>query len=427
MFGTSISTSGRLISTYHSVANKLPKHSFPEQIANDRPVVLTTIFHFLMDKKTVFKLLALGVITVTLMAMSVGYGLLAYKLELPPFHFAKELYLKFGGVRDNDAFEQPVIKTDVSELLQIRNANDVVRIREKLRTVLWGEGGYPVSQSAKVNKKIDKSMYRRFQGLGQVDEFVLDMEYGLQSRMHLFLPESGDAKKLVIYHEAHGGRFDYARQFISPFLQDGYAVLGVSMPLFGFNNRPIVKLPNLGNIKLATHNQFMFLAPESGIPVKYFVEPVVVALNHILAEKKYDSVSMFGMSGGGWSATIAAAVDERIQDSYSVAGTTPIFIKREQLDDYEQNTPALYSVVNHFDMYILASSGAGRKHLQIHNKYDPSYHKGHYTEVYEPIIANAVQQTGEGQFRVVMDDSHRAHRLSPAAFRMIRQEIEDNQ
>ncbi len=371
------------------------------------------------------KFIAVSILSFGLLAMAVGYGLIAYKLELPPYHLAKSVYQKFAGGSYSGGYREPIVETDINQLVQVQSPADVALIRDKLKTVLWGEDGYP-QERAKLNENAATSIYRNFRGLGQVDEYVHDMDFGLQARMHLFLPKSGNASKLVIYHGAHGGGFRYASPFISPFLQDGYAVLTVSMPLYGYNSRPVVNVPNIGNIQLSTHNQFMYLTPDKGIPVQYFVEPVVVALNRILADNSYDCVSIFGMSGGGWSATIAAAVDDRINDSYSVAGTTPIFIKGAQLDDYEQNTPALYSQVNHFDMYVLASSGTGRKHFQIHNKYDPAYHKGHYTEVYEPVIASTVERIGDGKFKVVMDDTHHAHQLSPAAFALIHKEINSN-
>lgn len=369
------------------------------------------------------RIVVIGFICIVLLVAATGYGLLAYKLELPPYHLAKSIYQKFGIPTPGAPFDHAIIDTDITSLLQIQGNEDVPIVRKKLRDVLWGANNYPANKIARVKENVRSNEIKNIRGLSRIDEYVLDMDFGLQATLQLFLPDSQKPSKLVIYHGAHGGRIVAARHHISPFLLEGYAVLGISMPLYDLNSRPIVDLPNIGRIKLATHNQFMYLTPENGIPVQYFVEPVVVGLNSLKESYEFECISMFGMSGGGWSSTIAAAVDDRIQNSYSVAGTTPIFIKGAQLDDYEQNTPALYRHVNHFDMYILASAGPSRIHFQIHNKYDPAYHRGRHSDVYGPIISSVIEKIGSGTFRVVLDDTHSSHSLSPAAFEIIFNDI----
>ncbi len=175
------------------------------------------------------------------------------------------------------------------------------------------------------------------------------MEYGLKSYVYHFIPQQPN-DKFVFYHQGHRGDFILGKKQISQFLDNGYAVLAFSMPLYGPNNQPTVELPRIGKLKLAQHDHMKFLTPESGHPIKYFIEPVIIALNYINQSLDYSSISMVGISGGGWTTTLAAAVDTRIGYSFPVAGSYPIYLRsNSQRDwgDYEQNAPELYKKVNY--------------------------------------------------------------------------------
>ena len=43
----------------------------------------------------------------------------------------------------------------------------------------------------------------------------------------------------------------------------------------------------------------------------------------------FDSYYMMGISGGGWTTVLYSAIDDRISQSYSVAGTYPIFMRSD--------------------------------------------------------------------------------------------------
>ena len=77
------------------------------------------------------------------------------------------------------------------------------------------------------------------------------------------------------------------------------------MPLIGVNAAPIpLDLPN-GRVMLTRHEHMGYLGPVTiGSPIRYFIEPVIVMLNRFAPE--YDDISMIGLSGGGWTATLAA-------------------------------------------------------------------------------------------------------------------------
>ena len=59
-----------------------------------------------------------------------------------------------------------------------------------------------------------------------------------------------------------------------------------------------------------------------------------------------------GISGGGWVTGVYSAIDTRIEKSFPVAGTTPIFLRLNNptnFGDYEQRVPNFYSIANYLE------------------------------------------------------------------------------
>jgi hypothetical protein len=86
---------------------------------------------------------------------------------------------------------------------------------------------------------------------------------------------------------------------------------------------------------------------------------------------------MVGLSGGGWSATFHAALDQRIRTSISVAGTLPIPLRRPSFDgpdergDWEQFAARVFQRIDYVDLYALAGIPAQRRrHYQLYNEFD---------------------------------------------------------
>ena len=57
--------------------------------------------------------------------------------------------------------------------------------------------------------------------------------------------------------------------------------------------------------------------------MRYFVEPVVLTANYALTHLNYTRIYMAGLSGGGWTTTLAPAIDKRIVGSFPIAGSVP--------------------------------------------------------------------------------------------------------
>jgi hypothetical protein len=96
---------------------------------------------------------------------------------------------------------------------------------------------------------------------------------------------------------------------VAALLSDGYGVLGRLMP----HMRP-------GDC--TGKNETLFSIPVSGNAIRLFLDPVA-SLNYLErssgrdASPHYRAFHMVGLSGGGWTTTVYAAVDTRIQESDS--------------------------------------------------------------------------------------------------------------
>jgi hypothetical protein len=174
-----------------------------------------------------------------------------------------------------------------------------------------------------------------------------------------------------------------------------------------------------GVVTLSTHDNFSLLPHTMGHPVRYFIEPVIVAVNY-LSQKGFSTPSMAGISGGGWTTTWAAALDTRIARSFPVAGTYPTFLREERdIGDWEQTTQDLYGQAGYLDLYVLGSHGKGRAQLQILNRYDPCCFAGDKWRAYRDVVRDVVSASGDGDFDVWEDATHHEHAVSPAAMERI--------
>jgi hypothetical protein len=122
---------------------------------------------------------------------------------------------------------------------------------------------------------------------------------------------------------------------------------------------------------------------------------------------------------------VYAAIDERISDSFSVAGSIPFYLRVDSRDmgDYEQTNIELYQNVNYLELYVLSAYGDGRTHVQIFNKNDPCCFSGNGYETYEFIIKDKISQLGKGNFQILIDDTHNEHKISDHTLKLVHEII----
>jgi len=344
-----------------------------------------------------------------------------------PYEFldsSKDVLFGQKTIEKNQFAEQ----SSIDSLIRIYDKSDIDKKRNFLTEFFWDVGSLQrvkdKSQLPEVESGISDSNYKDFQNLKRIDRLTVEMEYGINSVSYLFLPEQSN-EKLILYHQGHGGDFLLGKDTIQFFLDRNFSVFAMSMPLLGMNNQPVVEIDGLGKIKLNSHNQLRLLEANNFNPMKLFLDPIQINLNFLDKEYNFKQYSMIGLSGGGWTTVVYSAIDERISNSFSVAGSMPFYLRVDDRDmgDYEQRNIELYQNVNYLELYVLSAYGDGRKHVQIFNKNDPCCFSGNGYETYEFVIKDKILQLGKGDFQIFIDDTHNQHQISDHILKLVHENI----
>ena len=313
-------------------------------------------------------------------------------------------------------------KFDASSIIEIDTKKDLNLKRPALINYIWKDQ-IPTKLPTNIEERFIDDNFSDIKNLKQQDKITIEMEHGINSIAYFFTPYESN-NKLIIYHHGHAGDFSLEKNTLASFLNNGYSVLEFNMPLRGMNNQPVIETSDFGPIKFISHNQFSLLESPQFSPMKYFVEPITLSLNHIDENYDFDSYYMVGLSGGGWTTVLYSAIDERISESYSVAGSYPLHLRHEtkNIGDYEQFNPNIYRISNYLELYTMSSFGDNRKLVQLFIYNDPCcfqaelYDKFPYGNVIQDKLAILGDQ---GKFSVYLDSSTNQHEISDYALSLI--------
>ena len=319
--------------------------------------------------------------------------------------------------------------------LTVHSAREVKPKREALIQYLWGKEGFPKKRLPEVVQTNVPTPVKQLTHLRRVDEFRMDLAPGLRGLAYHFIAEKPN-RELVVVHHGHACTLDddpssaevgYGLQrTINSLLREGYGVLGVFMP----HMRP-------GDC--TGGHDAMFQTNVIGSPIKFFLEPTAISLNYLKTHSgpghfpNYRAFHMIGLSGGGWTTTVYAAIDPTIRCSFPVAGTIPLFLRTGgSVGDREQIEPSFYSIAGYPDLYVLGAHGRGRSQVQIlvrrddccfgQAQHDAKASAQPYAEAmrdYESRVQAAVKETGAGSFRLEIDEAAPSHMISHYAIERI--------
>ena len=169
--------------------------------------------------------------------------------------------------------------------------------------------------------------------------------------------------------------------------------------------------------------------------LRYFLEPVAVALNHTRAASttrhRDDRALRRRLDDGRLRRPRPAR-----RRSYPVAGSKPYHVTRaraartirrsahEMLLDFEQRDAGLLSN-RELPRAVRArrARGPGRKQLTINNVYDPCCFAGTHHREWAPDVRDALRRLGAGEYAALGDTTHRDHAVSPFALRAIERDL----
>ncbi len=336
------------------------------------------------------------------------------------------------------------------DALTLTSLDDVQARREALVTFLWGPAGMPVD---KLPESVTAGVPNPFPSaamtnLKRVDRLVIAMDQGIQNEAFHFVPETPNGRLVIV----HGGH-DYPPldktplgPVVAALVAEGYGVLAAQMPCY-----TAIPCPNFPRVSphdyLLTHVQ-----PPSGSPLKYLVEHLVVSLHYLKTQSEaggfapYHDFAMTGLSGGGWTTTLYAALDPTITSSFPCSGGKPMYLSHctgkapRCLDGYNGDAEQMYfplykHLAGYLDLYAMGAAGAGRKQVQVQIRHDSccfgqdQYHKAvahrswnQAVRAYEQKIQHFLGAGGEdhGSYRFEIDETAaHSHVISPTTLAQV--------
>lgn len=358
--------------------------------------------------------------------------------------------------------------------IRIQSPADVTSMRSALRQYIWGQPSLPTNAAVVVTPNVPSPIGCSSGVLDHVDALRIDMPTAsagtvVGNAWH-FVPATANGvvrrDRLVVVHNGHmvGDACSYAfadgedglnwsatrpyaglQMTINALLADGYDVLAVSMPQFVAEQCTF----DHGTLFAAEN------APPAGSGMRYFLDPTLRSLNYLLDQHAFVDVSMTGLSGGGWTTTVYAAVDPRIRLSIPVAGSIPLHLRNgakasafpgllagayahdarttrdasPQADcsantgDAEQTDPTMYTLAGYPELYLLGAYGEDREQIQILNRndgccfgeaqhYDPAAYDSDLRS-YERAVRERLAAIGNpASFSVRIDEQAAIHQIS---------------
>ena len=247
--------------------------------------------------------------------------------------------------------------------------NPIYSLRSTLIQNIWSGNGFPMAGANVVSNNVPTPYLNGPMPTNLLHSdsytFVLKDNSGTPiwtNLVYSFVP-TNSGTRLVIYHAGHDGYIpiyytqpDYQEipgynsgDLVRKLVENGYTVVSIAMPFLQQGHSGYLPTPN------GTINH-----------LRFFVEPTIRIINQFTNATK---VFMTGISGGGWTTTLVAALDTRITVSAPTAGSLPFYIV-PQPRDWEQFLPGLPVTCDYTNLYVMAADRPGRVQTQFLNSND---------------------------------------------------------
>lgn len=252
--------------------------------------------------------------------------------------------------------------------MTINNPSDAITKRTQLYQDVFGSSGIPTFGNEYDGTCCDgdpAGYFGRNDGVSKW--FGFHMENGVRART-MFITFPGSTCLTIINGGHEEGFFPGdppVNAITKRFAGKPCDIILSSMPLQGENlfARQYLNIPKDED----PHDYLGTFSVTSGSPLKYFLIPAMGTLNYALTQRSYWKVIVIGISGGGWTTTMMAALDPRITNAYAIAGSVPLAYRNPNPEgDWEQyNLPFDY-----LDIYAMSVAEPGRRSFLIYNGHD---------------------------------------------------------
>ncbi|WP_320774767.1 hypothetical protein [Streptomyces sp. CRN 30] len=332
---------------------------------------------------------------------------------------------------DYRALPQQAVGVDVEQLMTVHTEADTARLRERLVAEVWkSAGGRLPDTLPDVERDVTAPELPAFTGVRRTDRLTVTLPYGLRSVSYLLLPRWPAAHgRFALYHNGHGETPETMLRTAQALLDAGYGVLLCAMPLYHWNPKTLRSPTDPDTtVTLENHNDLGPWETAAFSTLRFFLEPLAVAVNHVQRTYRPPSLQMIGLSGGGWATTVYPALDPRVTRSYPTAGSLPFFLRSAPpkpsptTGDWEQRLdrhPVFYGISDFPDLYALAAVGEHRSQLQILNRFDACCFNGVAHRAYAPVVRHRIEVIGNGHWELLDDATHGEHTISPHALDVI--------
>ena len=218
-------------------------------------------------------------------------------------------------------------------------------------------------------------------------------------------------KSLIIYFQGHGGnphKHEYFNKLKKHYLKKGYDIFALAMSDRGYNKISDMNFPCI-DTSISGHAIFKnFYDPKypKKKPLSLMLSGNYYLIKNLINNSDYKEIVMIGNSGGGWYATMLAAIMPEIGKSFSFAGTVPMILRvfPDNRGDWEQEDSEIYNHLDYWHLYKLSTLDENyeknRVHFQIYNKKDPCC----YMSPYADMMLSASKKINDEKFKVFLRD-----------------------
>lgn len=397
-------------------------------------------------------------ITLVVSALYCGF---AFAAETPPVAAGpnRQKAAHSTPSQSADTLPAPLQGYDPSGLIRFSTPDQAEAKRRELIRFIWPDG-LPTHALPKAERNIGSEVFGGdLSGLNaalaasvdRLDADVAPYDFHGISYLVRSSAKTVNNRRLVIINSGHRNTVAFGQgvnDAANRLLSEGFCVLMSDMPLVGFNTDNTIVRPNeKGSLTLtrrgsAAHDEMFAKLIPAGVPggalFRFFLEPMVQGLNDFLSvTPDAVDVSFLGLSGGGWTGHMLAALDPRIKQSFPVAGAMPLYARDfspGSWGDTEQFYAPLYAeidsngdgiadtangVASWLEIFALGGCGPGRRQIQILNLYDQCCFNGKAFETYTAFVTATVRKLGQGEWGFHSDATHKRHLISGHALNTV--------